>query len=100
MSGWLSRTMTVEQDRTRAVGGRYAGRMTKRTDRLTAFYVDLAISKVASCGVAAGARALLEMGLPLELARRVLLRPALRRGTGAAPAAQPQPPAAAPASAR
>jgi hypothetical protein len=36
--------------------------MEKRTDRLTAVYVDLAINVVGSHGLAAGVRALLECG--------------------------------------
>lgn len=91
----------AERDQVCTGGGRYAGRMTKRTDRLTAFYVDLAINTAASSGVAARARALFEMGLPLELAYRVLLRPTERRhGLGAAQSTRLQPPAAAPAPAR
>lgn len=49
------------------------------TDRLTAAHVDLAINLAGSHGVAAGARALFEYGLSLELARRVLLHPGQRR---------------------
>jgi hypothetical protein len=56
--------------------------MHTRTDRLAALQVDLAINLAASHGVAAGARALFEFGLPLELAHRVLLQPALRRRGG------------------
>ena len=58
----------------------YSAAMHKRTDRLTALYVDLAINLARSHGVAAGARALFEQGIPIELARRVLLRPGERRG--------------------
>jgi len=53
--------------------------MNNRTDRLTAVYIDLALNLVESHGVAAGARALFDLGLPLELARRVLLQPGQRR---------------------
>ncbi len=55
--------------------------MHNRTDRLAALQVDLAINLAASHGVAAGARALFEYGLLLELARRVLLHPEQRRAT-------------------
>lgn len=73
---------TVEQDQVGPVIARYAFRMIKRTDRMTAFHVDLAINMAASHGVHAGARALFESGLSLELARRVLLRPTMRRLPG------------------
>lgn len=53
--------------------------MHKRTDRLAALQVDLAINLLASHGVAAAARALYEFGLPLEVAHRVLLYPNCRR---------------------
>ena len=53
--------------------------MHTRSDRLAALQVDLAINLSSSHGVAAGARALFEFGLPLEVARRVLLNPELRR---------------------
>lgn len=54
--------------------------MNQRKDRLTALHVDLCISLADVHGVAAGARELFQLGLPIELARRVLLRPAERRG--------------------
>lgn len=54
--------------------------MHKRADRLTAFHVDLAISLADVHGVAAGARELCQLGLPIELAHRVLLTPHVRRG--------------------
>lgn len=73
--------------------------MTKRIDRLTAIHVDLATNLAGSHGVAAGAAELFRLGLPLELARRVLLRPSERRGR-AAPRAQPRIAAAAQAPAR
>ena len=53
--------------------------MRKRSDRLTATHVDLAINLAAIRGVAAGARALVEQGVPIEVAHRVLLQPGLRR---------------------
>lgn len=56
--------------------------MHTRTDRLTAAHVDLAINLAGSHGVAAGARALFEYGLSLEVAHRVLLYPARRRRAG------------------
>jgi len=53
--------------------------MHKRTDRLTAFHVDLAVNMAGSHGVPAGAAELFRLGIPLELARRVLLHPKQRR---------------------
>lgn len=53
--------------------------MTIRTDRLTTVLVDLAVNTAAVNGVAAGANGLFGYGIPLELARRVLLHPQLRR---------------------
>lgn len=53
--------------------------MNNRADRLAALQVELAINLASSHGVAAGARALFEFGLPLELAHRVLLHPTQRR---------------------
>lgn len=91
MPGWTIRTMMVEEDQAVAAGGRYAGRMIKRTDRLTATLVDLAINLARAQGAAAGAAALFRLGLPLELAHRVLLRPAERRGREW-PTAQPRKP--------
>lgn len=94
-----------EHDQATAASGRYAGQMIKRTDRLTAFYVDLAINTAACHGAAAGAEVLFRLGLPLELARRVLLNPAARRGASqpiaaGSPAARLQPPAVVSAPAR
>ena len=54
--------------------------MHNRTAPLTAIQVDLAINLARTRGVATGARELFELGLPLELARRVLLHPGRRRG--------------------
>ena len=54
--------------------------MEKRTDRLTAAYVDLAINVVGSHGLAAGVRALLECGAVLEVIERVLINGGPRRG--------------------
>ena len=56
--------------------------MNKRTDRLTATHIDLAVNLAASHGIAAGARVLHEQRIPLDVARRVLLRPWLRRQDG------------------
>ncbi|QOY96319.1 hypothetical protein IM543_11155 [Massilia sp. UMI-21] len=53
--------------------------MHTRTDRLTAARVDAALNIAASHGVFAGARALFQLGLPLDFARRVLLHPSRRR---------------------
>lgn len=53
--------------------------MTPRTDRHTAVQVDLAINIAASRGIYAGAIKLFQLGLPLELAHRVLLHPSRRR---------------------
>lgn len=53
--------------------------MNNRPDRLTAVYIDLALNLVESHGIAAAARALFDVGVPIELARRVLLRPTERR---------------------
>lgn len=100
MSGWLMRITTVERAQPQTTGGRYSARMTKRTDRLTAFYIDLAVNLAGSHGVAAGARMLLQLGLPVELAHRVLLRTQERRGTGATRSVPSQPAAAGPAPAR
>lgn len=91
--------MRVEQAQAGAPGGRYAVEMTKRTDRLTAARVDMAINLAGIHGVHAGAAELARLGLPIELAQRVLLRPAERRGTSVR-AALLQPPATAPAAAR
>ena len=54
--------------------------MTSRSDRLTAAHVDMAVNLARSHGVATGARLLFELGLSLDLARRVLLQPGRRRG--------------------
>jgi hypothetical protein len=54
--------------------------MKKRTDRLMAFHIDLAVTLARSHGVAFGARALLEQGISFEIAYRVLLQPHLIRG--------------------
>lgn len=61
----------------------YSCRMIKRTDRLTAFHVDLCIALVGVQGIASAARELFQLGLPIELARRVLLHPDQRRGAAA-----------------
>jgi hypothetical protein len=53
--------------------------MKKRTDRLTAFHVDLAINLAASHGVATGAAELFRDRISQELARRTLLQPKHRR---------------------
>ena len=53
--------------------------MHKRTDRLTAFHIDQAVNLASSYVVAAGANALFELDIPLDLARRVLLQPERRR---------------------
>jgi hypothetical protein len=79
MPSWTTTSPRIEQDQTGASPACYAAPMHIRTDRLTAAHVDLAINLAVSHGVAAGARALFEYGLSLELARRVLLRPAERR---------------------
>jgi hypothetical protein len=54
--------------------------MEKRTDRLTAVYVDLAINVVGSHGLAAGVRALLECGTSSAVIERVLFNNGPRRG--------------------
>jgi len=79
MPGWTM-TRTVEQDQGSASAEGYAIWMIKRTDRMTAFHVDLAINLAGSHGVAAGAREMFRLGLPFELAHRVLLKPRRRRG--------------------
>lgn len=75
------RTMRLDQDQPRPSSACYVLWMIKRTDRMTAFHVDLAVNLAGSHGVHAGARAMFEAGLPIELAQRVLLRPGQRRGT-------------------
>lgn len=47
--------------------------MNKREDRLTAFHIDLCITLAGVHGVSAGTRELFQVGLPIGLARRVLL---------------------------
>jgi hypothetical protein len=54
--------------------------MEKRTDRLTAVYVDMAINVVGSHGLAAGVRALLECGTSSAVIERVLVNDGPRRG--------------------
>ena len=53
--------------------------MPTRNDRLTELLVDDAINIATVYGVAAGARALVELEVPFELAHRVLLQPGRRR---------------------
>ena len=53
--------------------------MLKRQDKMTALYVNLAVNMVDRLGVALAARFLCEQGVKLEVARRVLLLPAMRR---------------------
>jgi hypothetical protein len=54
--------------------------MEKRTDRLTAVYVNLAINVVGSHGLAASVRALLECGTPSSVIERVIVNGGPRRG--------------------
>jgi hypothetical protein len=54
--------------------------MEKRTDRLTAVYVDLAINVVGSHSLAAGVRALLECETSSAVIERVLVSSGPRRG--------------------
>jgi hypothetical protein len=56
----------------------------KRTDRLTAVYVNLAVNVVASHGLTAGVRALLECGAALAIIQRVLVDLGPRRRTTSA----------------
>lgn len=70
--------------------------MHKRTDRLSSLRVDLAINIAAARGVQVGAGYLCDIGIPLDVALRVLLNPAARRGAAqpdraAEPAVRPLP---------
>ena len=54
--------------------------MNKRTDRLTATHVDLAVNVTAVFNLAAGVRALHEQGVSPEVVQRVLIDRGPRRG--------------------
>lgn len=54
--------------------------MEQRTDRLTAVYVDLAVSIADNHGLAAGVRALLQCGTAPAVIQRVLIDGEPRRG--------------------
>lgn len=54
--------------------------MEKRTDRLTAAYVDLAFNVAVSFGQEAGLRVLREQDVPPSVVRRVLIDAGPRRG--------------------
>jgi hypothetical protein len=57
--------------------------MEKRTDRLTATYVDLAINVAAAFGMEAGMR-VLQAKTPLPVVQRVLIEGGPRRGSTSA----------------
>lgn len=62
--------------------------MDKRTDRLTAVQVDLAVNIAGVYGMAAGVLSLHQCGTPLPVIQRVLIQSGPRRGsTSALPAA-------------
>ena len=54
--------------------------MEKRTDRLTAAYVDLAFNIAISFGLDAGLRVLSEQKMPTSVVQRVLIEGGPRRG--------------------
>jgi len=53
--------------------------MNRRTDRISALFIDAVLDASRQHGVARAARALHDDGVPLSVALRVLTRPALRR---------------------
>jgi hypothetical protein len=53
--------------------------MERRTDYKTALLIDAVIHEAAAQGRVAAARQLLDLGVPLEVAVRVLTKPAMRR---------------------
>jgi hypothetical protein len=53
--------------------------MERRTDYKTALLIDAVIHEAAARGSAAAARQLVGIGVPLEVAVRVLTQPAMRR---------------------
>lgn len=66
--------------------------MDKRTDRLMAVHVDLAVNIAAAFGMAAGVRSLHEIGAPSPVIQRVLIQGGPRRG--AMPGRAPKMPSA------
>ena len=58
--------------------------MNKRTDRLTATHVDLAVNVAAAFNLAAGVRALHEQGVSPAIVQRVLIDGGTQRGTTSA----------------
>jgi hypothetical protein len=58
--------------------------MNKRTDRLTATHVDLAVNVAAAFNLAAGVRALHEQGVSPAIVQRVLIDRGPQRGTTSA----------------
>lgn len=66
--------------------------MEKRTDRLMAVQVDLAVNIAAVYGMAAGVVSLHECGVPLPVIQRLLIQGGPRRGsTSAVPDPDPDP---------
>jgi len=58
--------------------------MEKRTDRLTAVYVDLAVNIASAYGMATGVRSLHECGVAPAVIQRVLIQGGPRRGSTSA----------------
>jgi len=58
--------------------------MDKRTDRLTALQVDLAVNIAGVYGMAAGVLSLHQCGTPLQVIQRVLIQGGPRRGSNSA----------------
>lgn len=54
--------------------------MDKRTDRLTATYVDLAVNVVTAYGLDAGIRVMHQQAVPTSVIQRVLIEGGPRRG--------------------
>lgn len=59
--------------------------MDKRTDRLMAVYVDLAVNVARAFGLSAGVRVLDEQGIPPGVLQRVLIEGGPRRGAAVLP---------------
>lgn len=66
----------------------------RRTDRLTAVQVDLAVNVAAVFGMGAGVRVLHAEGIPPAVVQRVIIDGGPRRGDGRASAPSSLPPAA------